>query len=47
MKNLVCFSYKKGLQDFAGGIVDRNSPAHTGDTGLIPGLGRFHMPQSN
>ena len=47
MENLVSFSYKKGMQDFPGGRVDRNSPANTGDTGLIPGLGRFHMPQSN
>ena len=29
------------------GTVDRNLPANAGDTGLIPGLGRFHMPQSN
>ena len=47
MKDLVRFSYKKGLQDFPGGIVDRNSPAHIENTGLIPGLGRLHMPQSN
>ena len=24
-----------------------NLPANAGDTGLIPGLGRSHMPQSN
>ena len=33
-------------QDFPGGIVDRSPPANTGDMGLIPGPGRFHMPQS-
>ena len=33
-------------QDFPGGIVDRSPPANAGDTGLIPGPGRFHMPQS-
>ena len=26
------------------GTVDRNLPANAGDTGLIPGLGRFHRP---
>ena len=24
-----------------------NSPANAGDMGSTPGLGRFHMPQSN
>ena len=31
--------------DFPGGTVDKNLPANAGDTGLIPGPGRFHMPQ--
>ena len=35
------------MQDFSGGKVDRNLPANAGDTGLIPDLGRFHMPQSS
>ena len=26
-----------------GGSVLKNPPANAGDTGLIPGLGRFHM----
>ena len=26
---------------------DRNLPVNAGDTGSIPGLGRFHMPQGN
>ena len=30
-----------------GGAVDKNSPANVGDTGSIPGPGRFHMLQSN
>ena len=34
-------------QGFPGGAVVRNLPANAGDTGLIPGLGRSHMPQSN
>ena len=34
-------------QDFPGGPVVRNLPAKAGDTGSIPGPGRFHMPQSN
>ena len=35
------------LSDFPGGTVVKNPPANAGDMGLIPGLGRFHMPQSN
>ena len=27
--------------------MDRNPPANAGDVGSIPGLGHFHMPQSN
>nr|MDK8076123.1 hypothetical protein [Aerococcus urinae] len=30
-----------------GGSVVKNLPANAGDTGLIPDLGRSHMPQSN
>ena len=32
--------------DFPGGAVDKNLPVQE-TTGSIPGLGRFHMPQSN
>ena len=32
--------------DFPGGAVDRNPPANAGDTGSIPGLGRFPMPRN-
>ena len=30
-----------------GGLAVKNPPANTGDTGLIPGLGRSHMLQSS
>ena len=29
------------------GAVDKNLPASAGDTGSIPGPGRFHVPWSN
>ena len=29
------------------GFPEEESPAHAGDPGSIPGLGRSHMPQSN
>ena len=32
---------------FPGGVVVKNLLANAGDTGLITGLGGFHMPQSN
>ena len=32
---------------FPGGPVVKNPPANSGDTGLIPGSARSHMPQSN
>ena len=38
---------KKDIRDFPGGTVVKNPPANAGDMGLIPGLGRSHMPQSN
>ena len=33
--------------DSPGGPVDKTPPARAGHRGLIPGLGRSHMPQSN
>ena len=41
-------SYQRGPhenrgQDFPGGPEVKNSPSNAGDTGSIPGLGRFHM----
>ena len=40
-------SLKRSMWDFPGGPVVKNPPANAEDTVLIPGLGRFHMPQSN
>ena len=40
-------SIKKAIGGFPGGTVVENLPANAGDTGLSPGLGRFHMPRSN
>ena len=37
----------KTIPNFPGGAVFKNPPANVGDTGLIPGLGRAHMPWSN
>ena len=33
--------------DLPGGPVVKNPPANAGDTGSIPGSGRFHMLRSN
>ena len=38
---------RKVYKDFLGGPVVENLPVSTGDMGLIPGPGRFHIPQSN
>ena len=35
------------MWEFPGGKVVKNLPASAVDTGLSPGLGRSHMPQSN
>ena len=32
---------------FSDATVDKSPPANAGDTGLIPGLGRFHVLRSN
>ena len=34
-------------QAFPGGLVVKDPPANAGVLGLIPGLGRSHMPQGN
>ena len=39
--------FKSFKQDFPAGAVDKNPPASAQDMCLIPGPGRFHMPQSN
>ena len=33
--------------DFSDGPMVKNLPANAGDTGSIPGPGRFHMPRGN
>ena len=38
---------KRYPRDFSGGTVVKNPPANAGDTGLSPGPGESHMPQSN
>ena len=38
---------KYHVSDFPGGSVVKNLPAHAGDMGSIPDLGRSHMLQSN
>ena len=35
---------KMSFEDFPGGTVDKNPAASGGNTGLIPGPGRFHIP---
>ena len=35
------------MRDISGGPVVENLPVKAGDTGLIPGPGRSHMPQNN
>ena len=37
---------KKSFRDFPGGTVHGNLSVNAGDTGLIPGPGRSHMPRS-
>ena len=34
-------------EDFPGGPAVKNLPSNAGDTGLIPALGRLHMPWGN
>ncbi|XP_066895898.1 selenocysteine insertion sequence-binding protein 2 isoform X10 [Kogia breviceps] len=41
------FTFKRQTRDFPRGAVVKNPPANAGDTGLSPGPGRSHMPQSN
>ena len=35
--------FKMSPEDFPAGTVDKNSPANAGNTGSVPGPGRFHM----
>lgn len=38
---------KYEIWDILGGRVDKNPPSSAGDTSLVPGLGRFHLPQTD
>ena len=40
-------NFKKWKRNFPGGTVIKNSSANARDMGLIPGPGRFFMPQGN
>ncbi|KAI4532780.1 hypothetical protein MG293_017188 [Ovis ammon polii] len=43
-----CSDFSKSVsQGFPGGPVVKNPSTNARDTGLIPGLGRPHMPESN
>lgn len=43
----VVFVQVKQKHSFPGGPVVKNPPANRGDTGLIPYLGRSHLPQGS
>ena len=47
MASLSSYPFRKNISDFLGGTVNKNLPTNAVITGLIPGLGRFHMLQSN
>ena len=47
MEEKDAWNKRKGIEGFPGGTVVKNPPTNAGDTGLRPGLGRSHMPQSN
>ena len=38
---------KKKVMGFPDGLVVKNLPVNSRDMGPIPGMGGFHMPQSN
>ena len=44
---VITLSVLKVCAGLPGSSVIKNPPAFTRDTGLIPDLGRSHMPQSN
>ena len=45
MQTIKLINSNSYLQDFPGGPVVKNPPANARNVGLIPGLGRFHMPR--
>ena len=46
-KSLRKVNKKPLVRDFPGGAVVKNLSPSSGDTGLSPGPGRYHMLQSN
>ena len=46
MCQVFLFFFKIHLKDFPGGMLDQSPPASSGDPGLIPGLGGFHVQLS-
>ena len=40
------FNFKNWFMDYPDGPVVKNPPANAGDMGSIPGLERYHIPQS-
>ena len=43
----ICINNTYSNTEFPGGPMAKNLPVNVGNTGSIPALGRFHMPQSN
>ena len=39
--------FEDAIKNLRGGPSNKNPPANAGNTNLIPGLGRSHMPQGN
>ena len=44
---MCCIWLQWRVKDFPGGAAVKNLPANAGNTGLMPGQGRSHMPRSN
>ena len=44
---LIKLTHQCGMKGFPGGSVVKNPPANAGDTGLVPGPGRYHRPWRN
>ena len=45
--NTIIKKKKRQHLELPSGPVVRSPPTNAGDTGLIPGLGKFHVPRSN
>ena len=46
VQRTTCLTVSEVRQYFPNGRVDKTPPANAGDTGSIPGPGRFHTPHS-